>query len=85
VETIGYFLKRYREDMVRNKKKVQTIEEQLAEFEARLRRQLLRETLEQSQMVQDSFDTESMPQIHVSIGALAASKPAPQYERVSGD
>jgi hypothetical protein len=37
VETIGYFLKRYREDMVRNKKKVQTIEEQMAEFEARLR------------------------------------------------
>ncbi len=72
--------------MVRNKKKVQTIEEQMAEFEARLRRQLLRETLEQRrQMVQDSFDTGSMPQIHVSIGALTASKPAPQYERVSGD
>jgi hypothetical protein len=85
VETIGYFLKRYREDMVRNKKKVQTIEEQLAEFEARLRRQLLRETLESSQMVQDSFDTGSMPQIHVSLGALTASKPSPQYERVSGD
>jgi predicted CoA-substrate-specific enzyme activase len=85
VETIGYFLKRYREDMVRNKKKVQTIEEQLAEFEARLRRQFLREQAESSQMVQDSFDTGSMPQIHVSIGALTASKPTPQYERVSGD
>jgi hypothetical protein len=57
----------------------------MAEFEARLRRQLLRETLEQSQIVQDSFDIGSMPQIHVSIGALTASKPAPQYERISGD
>ena len=37
VETIGYFLKRYREDMVKNRQKQVTIEEQLAEFEARLR------------------------------------------------
>lgn len=37
VETIGYFLKRYREDMVKNKQKQLSIEEQLAEFEARLR------------------------------------------------
>ena len=29
VETIGYFLKRYREDMVRNKQKAKTIESQL--------------------------------------------------------
>jgi hypothetical protein len=29
---------------------------------------VLRETLEQSQMVQDPFDTGSMPQIQVSIG-----------------
>jgi hypothetical protein len=72
--------------MVRNRTKVTTIEQQLADFEARLRRQMLREKLEDSQMVQDSFDTGSMPQIHVSIGALAAShKPAPQFERVSGD
>jgi hypothetical protein len=42
VETIGYFLKRYREDMVANKNKVKTIEEQMAEFETRLRRQLMR-------------------------------------------
>ena len=85
VETIGYFLKRYREDMVRNKKKASTIEQQLAEFEARLRRQMLREKLEASSLVQDSFDTGSMPQIHVSIGAITAAKPAPQYDRVSGD
>ena len=44
VETIGYFPKGYREDMVRNKNKAATIEQQLAEFEACLRRQMLRET-----------------------------------------
>ena len=86
VETIGYFLKRYREDMVKNKKKATTIEKQLLEFEARLRRQMLREKLEDSALVRNSFETGSMPQIHVSIGALAASRPAaPEYETVSGD
>src|SRR4051794_1976941 len=61
VETIGYFLKRYREDMVRNKAKASTIEGQLAEFEARLRRQMLREKLESNEqsneLVRDSFET----------------------------
>ena len=86
VETIGYFLKRYREDMVRNKQKVNTIEAQLAEFEARLRRQMLREKLESNGMVRESFDTGSMPTIHVSLGALEASRPAsPQYETIQGD
>ena len=86
VETIGYFLKRYREDMVRNKQKSNTIDQQLQEFEARLRRQMLREKLDRSDsdMVRESFETGSMPQIHVSLGALQASK-APVYERVSGD
>jgi predicted nucleotide-binding protein (sugar kinase/HSP70/actin superfamily) len=40
VETIGYFLKRYREDMVRNRSKVLTIEEQLKNFEDQLRHEL---------------------------------------------
>jgi predicted nucleotide-binding protein (sugar kinase/HSP70/actin superfamily) len=40
VETIGYFLKRYREDMIRNRDKVKTLEEQLAEYERMLRLQL---------------------------------------------
>jgi len=85
VETIGYFLKRYREDMVRNKQKATTIEQQLREFEARLRRQMLREKLD-GHLVRESFETGSMPQIHVSIGALAASRPAaPEYETVQGD
>ena len=84
VETIGYFLKRYREDMVRNKQKAKTIEDQLAEFEARLRREMLREKLDS---LSGAFETGAMPQIHVSIGALAASRPAParEYEPVQGD
>jgi predicted nucleotide-binding protein (sugar kinase/HSP70/actin superfamily) len=40
VETIGYFLKRYREDMVRNKQKMVTVEEKLKQFEERLRHEL---------------------------------------------
>jgi predicted nucleotide-binding protein (sugar kinase/HSP70/actin superfamily) len=40
VETIAYFLKRYREDMVRNKGKIKTIEERLAEYERLLRLRL---------------------------------------------
>ena len=40
VETIGYFLKRYREDMVRNKHKKLTIDEQLKKFEDQLRHEL---------------------------------------------
>jgi len=83
VETIGYFLKRYREDMIRNRNKAGRIEEQLREFEARLRRQMLREKLDG---MADAFETGAMPQIHVSVGALAASNPpARALERVSGD
>jgi hypothetical protein len=83
VETIGYFLKRYREDMVRNKRKAAGIDEQLREFEARLRRQMLREKLEG---LSDAFETGAMPQIHVSVGALAATAGAAErYETVSGD
>src|SRR5437016_3760278 len=48
VETIGYILTRYREDMVRNKQTASSIDRQLREFEARLRRQMLREKLEES-------------------------------------
>ena len=86
VETIGYFLKRYREDMVRNKNKARSVEEQLKEFEARLRRQMLRDRSDANSMVKESFATGAMPTIHVSLGALQASRPAePEYERVAGD
>jgi predicted nucleotide-binding protein (sugar kinase/HSP70/actin superfamily) len=82
VETIGYFLKRYREDIVRNKQKAKTIDAQMSEFEARLRRQMLREKLDS---MSDAFETGSLPQIHVSLGALQASNPARQLEGVQGD
>jgi xylose isomerase len=83
VETIGYFLKRYREDMVKNRAKANNIDQQLREFEARLRREMLRDKLDS---LSGAFETGSMPQIHVSIGALAASNPAArQYEAVQGD
>ena len=39
VETIAYFLKRYREDMIREWSKRRQIEDEVAEFEARLRRE----------------------------------------------
>ena len=72
--------------MVRNKQKATTIEQQLRDFEARLRRQLLREKLGANNLVRESFETGSMPRIHVSIGALQASKPAPrEYETVQED
>ena len=73
VETIGYFLKRYREDMVVNAKKADTIESQLAEFERRLRMQVLKEKL--AAMDAHEYAGGSMPRIHVSIGQLAASNP----------
>jgi predicted CoA-substrate-specific enzyme activase len=40
VETIGYFLKRYREDMIKNKGKIKTIDEKMAEYERLLRSQM---------------------------------------------
>jgi predicted nucleotide-binding protein (sugar kinase/HSP70/actin superfamily) len=40
VETISYFLKRYREDLVARRQKAQDIEAKLKEFEARLRAEL---------------------------------------------
>ncbi len=40
VETISYFLKRYREDMIARKRKESEIDVKLAEFEARLRMEL---------------------------------------------
>jgi len=41
VETIGYFLKRYREDMVRAKQKQVSIDEQLKKFEEELRHEMM--------------------------------------------
>jgi activator of 2-hydroxyglutaryl-CoA dehydratase len=44
VETIDYFLKRYREDLIRRKQKEREIERQLAEYEYDLREQFRRES-----------------------------------------
>jgi hypothetical protein len=72
--------------MVRNKQKAGTIEKQLLEFEARLRREMLREKLD---AISGAFETGAMPQIHVTLGQLAASaqaaEQAERYETVSGD
>jgi predicted nucleotide-binding protein (sugar kinase/HSP70/actin superfamily) len=40
VETIDYFLRRYREDVLKRRSKEQEIDEQLAEYERRLRQEL---------------------------------------------
>jgi len=40
VETIGYFLKRYREDIIARKRKETEIDVKLAEFEAQIRAEL---------------------------------------------
>jgi hypothetical protein len=43
----------------------------------------LREKLDK---LSEAFETGAMPQIHVSVGQLAASRPAePAYETISGD
>jgi predicted CoA-substrate-specific enzyme activase len=81
-ETISYFLKRYREDMVASREKKTGIEAQLREFEARLRRQLLKEKL--AEMQKEEHPDGALPQIHVSVGALAASRP-PAAAQVAGD
>lgn len=50
IETIHYFLKRYREDMIKKNQKVQSIEDKLKEFEEKLRRQYaLQEKIETGQ------------------------------------
>ncbi len=92
IETIGYFLKRYREDMVREKELSKSIDAQLREFEEKLRRESLKERLAEvaaqaaDAAVARSFEQGAMPQIHVSVGQLAASKPRERKpELVSGD
>ncbi|MBK5295157.1 MAG: CoA activase, partial [Acidobacteriia bacterium] len=84
VETIGYFLKRYREDMVAKKKKLLGIDQKLKDFEDRLRRQMLKERL--ADLAQhDEHPDGVLPQIHVTLSALAASRPAPPRIHASGD
>ncbi len=83
VETIGYFLKRYREDMIAAKGKEKTLEERLAEFEAKLRRELMQQ-FAAPQVSPAAFDRGHKETIHVPLGALSASPP-PQQGMTAGD
>ncbi|HEU0174158.1 MAG TPA: BadF/BadG/BcrA/BcrD ATPase family protein [Blastocatellia bacterium] len=74
VETIGYFLKRYREDMIRNRDKVKTLEERLAEYERMLRLQL-----ELEARAQDPGDHGR------SLPVLPGNHPAGQYAGMAAD
>ena len=75
VETIGYFLKRYREDMVRNKQKQLSIEEQLHKFEEQLRAELA--VAERHRGAEGMGDPNRLVQI---------APPAPvDHEMVAGD
>ncbi|MFN7922816.1 MAG: BadF/BadG/BcrA/BcrD ATPase family protein [Bryobacteraceae bacterium] len=83
-ETIGYFLKRYREDIVMAKKKKSAIDEQMQEFERKLRNQLLKERL--AKIAQhDEHPDGALPTIHVSLGQLAASRPQVPPAHAGGD
>ena len=79
VETIAYFLSRYREDLVDAKSKKTDIERRLAEFEARIRREALRKRLEQinsDERIGRAFDGGHLPKIDVTLATLANSRPA---------
>ena len=69
--------------MVEAKQKKHTIDAQLAEYEKRLRLRLLKEKL--AALEREEYAGGAMPKIHVSVGALAASRPAAPMEYVSGD
>lgn len=80
VETIGYFLKRYREDMVTKKNTVMTIEEKLKEFEEKIRKNLeLQETLKDKQ-TKESFNISVTPKdpVIIPVGEvkIRSSEPA---------
>ncbi|HBY63423.1 MAG TPA: CoA activase, partial [Solibacterales bacterium] len=88
VETIGYFLKRYREDMVENKERRTSVDQQLADFEARLRLQLLKEKFGaalEDEMVTSTMNAGHLPTIHVPLGQLAASRPPQPMAHANGD
>ena len=84
VETINYFLKRYREDMIANKGKEKTIEERLKEYEAKLRRELSQ--FYAPEPSPEVFSRGHKETIHVPLENLIAPAPPPnQRTMVAGD
>ncbi len=84
VETIGYFLKRYREDMVREKQKKVSIDEQLQQFEQRLRHELrLAASLGGKTAGGCGSVDEHAPAELISIGPAPA--PEPDLMQLAGD
>jgi predicted nucleotide-binding protein (sugar kinase/HSP70/actin superfamily) len=83
VETIGYFLKRYREDMVRNAKKQLTVEEQLKQFEDRLRHELRLAGSSRSEGSCCGTHEETAPAELVSIEGI--QQPASELVELAGD
>ncbi|MGH9822533.1 MAG: BadF/BadG/BcrA/BcrD ATPase family protein, partial [Blastocatellia bacterium] len=78
VETISYFLKRYREDMIKNKGKLKTLDEKLAEYERLLRVQL--ELEEKSQVRKGG----SLPVLNPGISLPAMGNAMVQIDRGVG-
>src|SRR5579863_7926296 len=82
VETIGYFLKRYREDMVRERQKRLAIDEQLKKFEEQLRQEMA---------IAEKYKNVERPQAPadalIQIGNAPLGEPAQSNELVemSGD
>ena len=56
--------------MIANKRKELDVERKLEEFETRLRKRL-----DLDRRIKESFETGAMPQIHVSVEALAGTAP----------
>ncbi|HOK45332.1 MAG TPA: acyl-CoA dehydratase activase-related protein, partial [Bryobacteraceae bacterium] len=77
VETIAYFLKRYREDLVDARRKKEKIDAQIAEFERQLRREALKQRLaalaEKENRIRQAFAGGHIETIHVGVEALANS------------
>jgi hypothetical protein len=70
--------------MVANKKKSSAIDLQLREFEAKLRREMLKQRLDALRQHEEHPDG-ALPTIHVSLGQLAASNPAHHRPQAHGD